>query len=256
MAPAEALALVEDAERQLWGPSGAKALAFLTGPRRALTHESIRRARLGWLPCATARTRDGRPYRVEGIVIPWFEGETPVLVKFRQPEGRRPKYAEVFRNPDHPPRLYPGPAIIRPGRALVLPEGEFDALLLGQLIGDLAAVATLGSASARPAANILRMLLIADPWFIATDGDDAGDKSAASWPPSARRVRPPGGLKDWCEANAAGIDLRRWWERVLAGEPDPRLSWDELMAVAALDPYTAAEREAIQAESRMPVYGS
>ena len=29
-------------------------------------------------------------------------------------------------------------------------EGEFDALLLGQALGDLAAVVTLGSASAKP----------------------------------------------------------------------------------------------------------
>ena len=60
----------------------------------------------------------------------------------RQPEGVRPKYAEVFRHPDRPPTLYPRPEAVRPGRAVVLTEGEFGALLLGQALGELAAVVT------------------------------------------------------------------------------------------------------------------
>jgi hypothetical protein len=86
-------------------------------------------------------------------------------------------------------------------------------LLLGQELADLAAVVTLGSASARPDTGILAALLIASPWFVATDGDSAGDRAADGWPARARRVRPP--AKDWTDAYMAGVDLRRWWhERI------------------------------------------
>ena len=76
------------------------------------------------------------------MVIPWLDGDRLALVKIRQPEGREPKYAEAFRDR---PRVYPDPAVIEPGRPLVVVEGEFDALLLGQELRDLAAVVTFGS---------------------------------------------------------------------------------------------------------------
>jgi hypothetical protein len=50
-----------------------------------------------------------------------------------------------------------------------------DALLLGQELEGLAAVVTLGSASAHPGPAILGAILAAWPRFIATDTDAAGD---------------------------------------------------------------------------------
>ena len=67
------------------------------------------------------------------------------MVKIRQPANRKPKYVEAFRDG---PRVYPSLAIVRPGAPLILVEGELDALLLGQELGERAAVVTLGSASA------------------------------------------------------------------------------------------------------------
>src|SRR5258705_7192693 len=55
----------------------------------------------------------------------------------------------------------------------------------------MAAVVTLGSASARPDPDILGSMLAATPWFIGTDNDPAGDRAAGDWPASARRVPPP-----------------------------------------------------------------
>jgi hypothetical protein len=93
----------------------------------------------------------------------------------------------------------------------------------------LAAVVTLGSASARPEPAALALMLKAAPWFIATDRDPAGDKSAAAWPARAHRVRSPAPFKDWTEAKAAGVDLARWWSDILAGVAIPPLfTWDEL----------------------------
>jgi hypothetical protein len=279
MPEADALALVDSAAARLWTPDGAGALAYLTGPDRCLTPETFRAARLGVTPWVSIPRADGTTFQALGVVVAWFARDRLALVKIRQPDDRRPKYVEAFRNPA---RLacYPGPETVRLGRPLVVVEGEFDALCLGQELGGLAAVVTLGSASARPEPRSLGVMLTAPRWFIATDADDAGDKSAAGWPARARRVRPPGSFKDWIEAKAAGVDLARWWRDVLAGIDRPPLyTWPELStwrwgtAVGDLapgidnpggsfnpetfaramadgaDPYTAAEREAIQAES-------
>src|SRR5215472_11011646 len=118
------------------------------------------------------------------------------MVKIRQPEGRTPKYVEAFRDR---PRIYPGLEAIRTGKPLVITEGEFDALLLGQELGELAAVVTLGSTgSTRPDPAILGVMLSAPAWFMATDGDGGGDSAAEKWNETrARRIRPPTPSKDW-----------------------------------------------------------
>ncbi len=236
MPEADALALVGAAAARLWVPEGAEALAYLRG--RGLADATIRAAMLGWAPRIEARTRDGRPYTASGLIIPWHSGDRLALVKVRQPEGRRPKYVETFRNPDRPPTLFPSPETIRPGRPAILTEGEFDALLLGQALGELAAVVTLGSASGRPAPDILTALSAAPAWYIATDADGAGDRAAASWGgyARARRIRPPEPFKDWTEAGTdlpgttgTALDLARWWGAILSGnEAPPLFTWDDL----------------------------
>jgi DNA primase len=230
---ADALALVEAAAARLWSPEGSDALAYLTGSR-CLSLETVRAARLGWTPGA-----DGVAWRPPGVVIPWFHGPRLALVKVRPPDAwrerfpegkgkRPPKYIEGYRDPAAL-LFYPGPEAVRPGRPLVVAEGELDALALGEALGGLAAVVTLGSASARPEAGILARLLAAPRWYIATDGDQAGDRSAAGWPARARRVRPPAPFKDWTEAKAGGVDLARWWRDILAGIDRPPLyTWDDL----------------------------
>lgn len=215
MPEVNALALVEDSSARLWTPEGANALAYLTGPR-CLTSETIRSARLGWTPGAELPTKNGRTWRASGVVIPYFVGPQLALVKIRQLDNRQPKYAEAYRDPD---RLvcYPGPATVRPGRPLVVVEGEFDALCLGEALGELAAVVTLGSASSDPSAA-LRLMLSTPRLFVATDNDAAGDK-ADRFPGRANRVRPPSPYKDWTEARADGVNLAQWWRDVLNANP-------------------------------------
>jgi len=284
--PAAALKLVEDAAARIWTPEGAEGLDYLHA--RGLTDETIRSARLGWTPRA-----EGVAYNPPGPVIPWFDGSRLVTAKVRVmdwfrmqfPEKKRPpKYLEAYRDHDRPPGLYPGPHVIRTGKPLVIVEGELDALLLGQELGDLAAVGTLGSASNRPTPELLMPMLSARPWFVAVDDDPAGEKAAGAWPASSRRVRPPGSFKDSSDAHQGGVNLRRWWSGRLAGVESPELfTWDELSALrwgpavgdpepgividqpstarmlAAFaaarevdDPYAVAERLAIQAESFDP----
>jgi len=227
----DALALVTEAADRLWRPEGTEAVAYLHN--RGLADETIHAARLGWTPGVMIPTRDGdRCYQARGITIPWFDagrdpegvgpqgGERLALVKIRQPDGSKPKYAEAFRDR---PRIFPGAIVIEPGRPLVIVEGEFDALLLGQALGrapDLpgwAAVVTLGSASSRPDLAARSEMLAAPAWFVATDADKAGDKAALEWPERAIRVRPPEPFKDWTEAAQVGIDLRSWWLPRLGG---------------------------------------
>ena len=181
----------------------------------------------------------GVAWKPPGVVIPWFAGGRLAMVKVRPPDGwrmrfppekRPPKYLEAFRDPA---RLvcYPGPESVRPGRPLVAVEGEFDAPALGQALGDRAAVVTLGSASAG-VGEAVGPFLTASPWYVATDADPAGDKAAEGWTARARRVRPPGAFEDWCEAEAGGVDLARWWRDILAGDPRPPLfTWPELAAI-------------------------
>src|SRR4051794_8630894 len=123
----DAMALVRDATERLWAPEGTEALVYLRG--RGLADETIRTARLGWTPRA-----DGVAWKPPGLVIRWHDGDRLALVKVRVPdewrerfpEDRRPpKYIEAYRDR---PTLFPGPEAIRPGRPLIIVEGEFDAL--------------------------------------------------------------------------------------------------------------------------------
>jgi DNA primase len=256
--PAEALALVTSARERLWTPEGTKGLIYLRG--RGLSNETIKAARLGWTPGVMLPKRDGDGYwRVSGVVIPWFEGDRLAKVKIRRPEGSEPPYAEAFRDR---PGLFPGPGIIQPGHPLIVAEGEFEALTLGQELRGLAAVVTLGSASNVPDTSLLVTMQAATPWYLALDADEAGDQAAAKWPARSIRVRPPEGVKDWNELHRAAPNAIRYlWGRYL---PVSR-PWEELAELRwgpALiepegpdpcpDPYALAEREAIQAEQPTP----
>jgi hypothetical protein len=230
MNPEAAAALLATSVTQLWTPEGKDALAYLTGPYRCLAPETVCAARLGWTSWVAIPRADGTTFKALGVVIPWFTGDRLALVKIRQPDGRRPKYVEAFRDPDAL-MVYPSPEAISPGRPLIVVEGEFDALAIGEPLADLAAVVTLGSASARPDPRAFRRMLSAAPWFIATDRDSAGDRAAAGWPEHARRVRPPEPFKDWTETKAAGLNLARWWQDVISGMDRPPLFvWTELAA--------------------------
>ena len=188
-------------------PRERAALAYLEG--RGLTAETIHAARLGWTPRVMLPTTDGvRYWRASGIVIPWLDGDRLAMVKIRQPEGRKPKYAEAFR--DRPSDLS-GPEAIRPGMPLVIVEGEFDALLLGQELADLAGVVTTGSASSPTPRDRL-------PGDAPLPSMVRRARCRPGWRQGRRRVAGPSGPsqapapgKDWTEAHQAGIDLRRWW---------------------------------------------
>jgi hypothetical protein len=234
LSPADASKLVDDAAMRIWSPEGAEALGYLHA--RGLDDQIIRAARLGFVADASIPMDGGARYwRVGGVIIPWSEAGRLTLVKIRRLGSfRGSKYVEAFRDAAG---IFPDPAVIEPGKPLVICEGEFDALLLGQALGDMAAVVTLGSASSRPEAATRFAMLDAPVWYLAHDADPAGDKAASGWPARAVRVRPPcfimpeagRNTKDWSDVAANGVDLSRWWRDRLGGiEAHKLFTWDEL----------------------------
>ncbi len=222
----EAVAMVAQSHARLWTSEGSRPLAYLMG-ERCLTEATIRQARLGWTPGMKLPTAAGGEWTPRGWTIPWFDGDRLTMVNLRRPDATGPKYVHAFRDA---PTVFSGTfGTTRPGLPLVVVEGEFDAILLGQELADLALVISLGPASIHPDPTILDRFASYRPWYAAHDADDAGDNAAAHWPASARRVRPPDPFKDWTEAQQEGINLRRWWTDRLAGIENPSLyDWADL----------------------------
>lgn len=223
----EASTLVDEATDCLWGPGGQNARAYLHG--RGLTDETIRAAGLGFTPAVSIPTRAGdRCFRFSGIVIPWRDGSRLTRIKIRRLDDGKPKYAEAYSNR---PLIYPGPAVIRPGKPLIICEGEFDCLLLAQQLPE-PSVITLGSASARTDPAVLSRMLSSPRWFVALDADQAGDSAASKFPARAIRVRPPD--KDWGEVHAGGPNrVRYYWGQYLPMSK----SWGELESQRWGPPY-------------------
>jgi DNA primase len=214
----DALSLVEDAQQRLWTPEGASPLAYLR--ERDLEDETIKAARLGWTPGVMMPTSSRKTWRVSGITIPWFDRDRLAMVNVRRLENWGSKYVHVFRDG---PRIYPGPSTVQPGKPLIVCEGEFDALLVGQELADFGvSVISLGSASSPLDPSVLELVLKAPTWYLALDADEAGDKSAAKWPARARRVRTPAPHKDWTDFHRAGFNnIRYVWGGILKRPPTP-----------------------------------
>ena len=210
--------IVAKAESTLWSDHSEEARSYLT--RRGLREDSVRVARLGYRPAdewVDGIYPDRKVWIPRGIVIPWFDESDVVLINVRRPEGE-PKYVAVRGS--RRGGVFPGTSGIIAGKPVVIVEGEFDALLLGQELDGLAPVMTLGSAGNKPSARVKNALLGAFPWIVAGDADEAGEKSADGWLSRSDRcvrVAPPKGMgKDWTEAHENGLNLRDWWQGALA----------------------------------------
>ena len=190
---------------------------------------TIEAARIGWTPGVMVPTKRGIPWEVQGITIPWFDGDRLVKINVRRPAGSKPKYAQAFSDQ---PLIYPDPAVIQIGKPLIVCEGEFDQMLLSQELP--APVITLGSASMSRNRDVTDAMYRAPEWFIAMDADEAGvNASAEKFPAWATRVRPPAGFKDWTELWRFSPDrVRHHWSQHLDGI------------------YAVDERRAIQEESK------
>ena len=208
--------IAQEAEKTLWAPCSARALAYLQ--RRGFTEGTIHGARLGYvvedrreLAEAWGLPADHREVWVpRGISIPWRACGALWRLNVRRPAGQ-PKYIGPAGSKSG---LY-GADGLRPDRPAVLVEGELDALAVAQEAGDLVAAVATGSTCGGRHPQWVRLLAAAPILLVAYDDDDAGEAAAGWWLkalPHARRLAPEGDPAAMLET---GADLHVWVREAL-----------------------------------------
>ncbi|MGA9754685.1 MAG: hypothetical protein WBV23_06045 [Desulfobaccales bacterium] len=221
----QARRLVEDAIYHLWAASGKVVVEFLS-KEKGLNPDTIKKFYLGYIPddrweaapawgLAEVLKDNGRPKKLwlpKGLTIPLFQGGQVQRVRIRRPEGE-PRYY-IVRGASTKAML-----IGEREPVTVLVESELDALLLQQEAGDLANLAALGNAQARPDREAANLLQHSRLILVSLDADRAGAWEAWHWwidhYPQARRWPPIGG-KDPGEMFKGGMKLRAWVQAGLA----------------------------------------
>jgi DNA primase len=209
----QALDVVSACQATLQSDVAARARAWLD--QRGLTKDTVMRWRLGFNP----RDQKLCGLRVpRGIVIPCLAAGQIWYLKVRRASGQA-KYSQVSGGQV---ALF-GSDTIANHEAVVVTEGEFDAMLLHQEAGDLVGVVTLGSAAARLPDAWVPYLLGVQRLLVAYDTDAVGAQGAARWEsvsPRAQRIVPLSG-KDVTDFYLAGGGLRAWVRCALATDGDP-----------------------------------
>lgn len=203
------------AEEQLWqqGP----ALDYLR--QRGLADETIRVARLGYNPqtrfdrnLARWGQSEGKAvWLPKGWIIPNLRDGALWAVRIRRPNDEvaqgGAKYVSLKGTRA---RLYNLDSCQGMGDG-ILTEGEFDALLLAQELGELAGVVATCGASKHANAQDAPLLASLRRLWVAMDTDRAGEAGVDWWlenAPKARRLQPP--EHDITDAWQAGHDLLAW----------------------------------------------
>lgn len=235
-----ARAFVQYAQDQLWSEAGYPAREYLHC-ERGLTDDTIRHFGLGYNPmrhyddAGRWGLSGNKIYVSPGIVIPceikdvlWYiqirrpydpgEDKTDVLLAYLGdlpawcPEA---KYMAVRGGQGR--ALFGTDDLRGTGQPLLLCEGEFDAMLAWQELGDVVDVCTLGGAQKTSRGLPTRWLLRFLPYKVIcvaydVDANQAGDKGAAKFLKQSRRavrVRVPRG-GDLTGFWQQGGDLQAW----------------------------------------------
>ena len=158
----------------------------------------------------------------QGIVIPWLiEGGIWRLTirDERVTEGSR-RYLQVSGGSNG---LYLAQSLLLKRQAVVLLEGEFDALSVAQECGDLVAVVATGTTKGSHTPRWVSLLAQQERVLVAFDAErDKGDADAEWWTRrlgNAQRLRPL-----WSDANQMlqdGVDVREWVSVALAKPATP-----------------------------------
>ena len=205
-------ALAQRAETTLWEPRGERALDYLR--RRGLQVATIREARLGYHtvdqydePNAWGLPSDHKPVWVpRGVVIPWRVAGALWRVNIRRPAGT-PKYI----GPAASGKALYGVDDIASDKAVVLVEGEFDALVVAQQGGDLVVAVATGSTHGGRHWQWAGKLALAPLVLVAFDADEPGEQGARWWLnvlPNGKRWRPY--WDDVSQIHEDGADVREW----------------------------------------------
>lgn len=207
-----ARAVMREARNTLLSPRGAKALRYLL-EQRGLIPSTVDALNLGYVPGHYTEWRPLHGLNVPcGILIPWEADGAVWGLKVRRAAGEQ-RYHQVAGG-----RLSSSLYLadrIQPGRALLVTEGEFDAMIAWQVARDLVSPVSIGSAGN---AHIDRRwwgrIVAAPRLLIRMDADTAGDSAAgriAALSSSARVLHVPQG-KDVNDFYLAAGDaaLRDW----------------------------------------------
>lgn len=209
--------VVEQAEAKLWSEAGEPARQYLH--ERGLTNGIIRDARLGYIPGDYRQWKDISGLNVPcGITIPWFAFDALWAVKVRRATGF-PKYVQIAGGSAH--GLY-GADYLQYHQMALFCEGEFDALLARQEIGDSICSVSLGSATSRLTARWHAELSRCHTILVIYDNDEAGNTGADTLlriSPRFHRLPVPSG-KDITDFYLHGGDIGAWIHDVcqLTGE--------------------------------------
>jgi len=207
-----ATAFYQACQRALWSERGKPALDYLRW--RGLSDETICKAALGYHPGqwrAPASQWGRTTWLAQGIVIPWLiEGGIWRLTirDTRVTEGNK-RYLQVSGGSNG---LYLAQSLLLNRPAVVLTEGEFDALSIVQECGDLVAVVATGTTKGSHTPRWISLLAQQKSVLVAFDAErDKGDADAQWWTRrlgNALRLRPL-----WNDANQMlqdGVNLREW----------------------------------------------
>jgi DNA primase len=218
-----AAVLIDQWERNLWWRPGKQARHYLYA--RGLNGDVLRRYHIGYNPCDAWESfpvwglkprlaSEKAVYLPAGITIPWIANGKVWKVNFRRFE-RHPKYIQLRGSQTN--GLF-GADSLSEKPVIFLVEGEFDAILLTQLAGDLVGAGTLGSSSSRKLdERWISHFLRSQKIFLVGDNDRAGqDWSSALGTLSQRmqRVNVPVG-KDITEFWQNKGSVRAWVLKVL-----------------------------------------
>ena len=228
-----ARALISQAQAALWDHHGG--LDYLRA--RALSDDAIRGAGLGLIlrdtfddPGAWGFPVDGKKIAIpRGILIPCEIGGAIRYVKIRRPQGDidkgHPKY-QCIRGSDTGGVLY-GLDGLQGKIGAILTEGEFDAILLQQALGDVQGLGVAGLTSASdtaPAPDALACLVGLYRLYVAGDADKAGERASKAWGALSARSRaliPTAPAKDITEMAQTGLDVAGWALRAILDDlPD------------------------------------
>lgn len=186
-------------QRLLWSQQGALALTYLRG--RGFSDKVIKGAMLGYHPSVAYGPAHlwGRAVKLpQGIVIPWFIAGKLWRVTIRDEtvaQGSE-RYTQIAGGSNG---LYLANSLRLKRSAVVLVEGEFDALSLVQECGDLVAVVAAGTTQGSHTPRWVARLSSQPRVLVAFDAEVQGDRAATWWMErleNADRLRPL-----WKDAN-------------------------------------------------------
>jgi len=234
-------------QRLLWSPRGALALDYLR--RRGLSDNIIKGAMLGYHPSVAYGPAHvwGKAVKLfQGIVLPWFVAGKVWRVTTREEtvvEGAG-RYAQLAGGSNG---LYLADSLRLKRSAVVLVEGEFDALSLVQECGDLVAVVATGTTQGSHTPRWVSRLSQHARVLIAFDAEETGDRAAHWWMErleNGERLRPL-----WKDANQMlqdGVDLRAWVASAFV----------PTAAATGVHEHTGIELGSGESTARKPLYGA